>query len=80
MRQSLRRHKQNLLKQEAYKKLIKQIRKFVADKKPKEAQKLFPSLYRALDKAAKTNVIKKNKASRLKSRITRSLRTNQKKA
>ncbi|MBI2625592.1 30S ribosomal protein S20, partial [Candidatus Parcubacteria bacterium] len=31
---------------------------------------LLPQLYKTLDKAAKTNVITKNKASRLKSRIT----------
>jgi ribosomal protein S20 len=48
---------------------LKQFRKLVADKKAKEAKALIPSLYKALDKAAKRNFIKKNTASRYKSRI-----------
>jgi len=48
---------------------LKQFRKLVADKKAKEAKELIPSLYKALDKAAKRNFIKKNTASRYKSRI-----------
>ena len=37
------------------------------------AQKLFSELTSSLDKAAKTNVIHKNKASRLKSRLSKLL-------
>lgn len=74
LRQSLRRHKGNLLKKEAYKDVIKQIKKEVASGKIKDAEKLLPLLYKTLDKAAKTNVIKKNKAARLKSRTTKSIR------
>ena len=48
---------------------LKQFRKLVADKKAKEAKALIPSLYKALDKAAKRNFIKKNTAARYKSRI-----------
>ncbi len=48
---------------------LKQFRKLVADKKAKEAKALILSLYKALDKAAKRNFIKKNTASRYKSRI-----------
>jgi len=48
---------------------LKQFRKLVADKKVKEAKALIPTLYKALDKAAKRNFIKKNTASRYKSRI-----------
>ena len=40
-------------------------------KKDKEAEALLPKLYQALDKAAKIGVIKKNEASRKKSRLTR---------
>ena len=71
LRQSFRRRTINLKKKEAYKRLIRDIRKLAVDGKKDEAAKLLPSLYRALDKAAKTNVIKKNKAGRLKSRITK---------
>ena len=39
----------------------------VASGKKNEAAKLLPKVYKALDKAAKTNVIKRNKSARLKS-------------
>ena len=71
MRQSLKRRDRNLKKKEAFKVLIRDIRKFVAAKKKEEAKKLLSALYKALDKAAKTNVIKKNAAARNKSRMTR---------
>lgn len=71
LRQSERRRQRNLKKKEAYKRLIRDVRKFAAAGKTDEAKKILPSLYKALDKAAKTNVIKKNKAARLKSRLTK---------
>lgn len=48
---------------------LKQFRKFISEKKAKEAKALIPSIYKALDKAAKRKFIKKNTASRYKSRI-----------
>lgn len=74
LRQAWRRHIQNLKRQNDYKDMIKQIKKTIASGKNAEAEKLIPSLYQALDKAAKTNVIKKNKAARLKSRMVKSIR------
>lgn len=71
LRQSLRRRIKNLKRKEDYKRAVKEIRKFASAGKKEEAQKLIPQLYKTLDKAAKTNVIKKNKASRLKSRLTK---------
>ncbi|PIV42489.1 MAG: hypothetical protein COX92_00395 [Candidatus Nealsonbacteria bacterium CG_4_10_14_0_2_um_filter_40_15] len=38
-----------------------------------EVKKLLPQVYKLLDKAGKTGLIKKNTASRTKSRITRSI-------
>jgi len=70
LRQNIRRRAQNLRKKEAYKKAIKEYKKLVASKNLEEAKKYLAKVYEALDKAAKTNVIKKNKASRLKSRLT----------
>lgn len=70
-RQSKRRQVFNLRRKRAYKDALKDIKNLVAEKKKEEAAKLLPKLYKALDKAAKTNTIKKNKASRLKSRITK---------
>ena len=43
--------------------------------KTTEAQALLPGVYKALDKAAKTGVIKKNTADRKKSRLTILLKT-----
>lgn len=71
LRKSRRRRERNLIKIEAYKKLVAKYKKQVADKNFEEAKKLLPQVYKALDKAAKTNVIAKNKASRLKSRLAR---------
>lgn len=71
MRQSTRRKKQNLLKKEAYKGAVRDVKKMLASEKVEDARMLLPKLYKMLDKAAKTNVIKKNKADRLKSRITK---------
>lgn len=71
LRQSVRRHARNLKRKEAYKKLVGELRKMTTAGKTKEAKDLLPKLYAALDKAAKTNAVKKNKASRLKSRLSR---------
>ena len=75
LRQSGRRHARNLAKSNAYKKIVKDIKRLAAANKQADAQKLLPSLYASVDKAVKTNVIKKNKASRIKSRITKKLKT-----
>jgi ribosomal protein S20 len=48
---------------------LKNFRKLVVDKKIKEAKALIPTIYKALDKAAKRNYIKKNTAARYKSRV-----------
>ncbi len=70
LRQNVRRRRENLKRKEAYKKVVKDYRKLVAAKKNDEAKNYLTKVYQALDKAAKTNVIKKNKASRLKSRLS----------
>lgn len=69
LRQSKRRQKQNLKRKEAFRDALKKIKKLLSEKKVEEAKKLVPLAYKALDKAAKTNAIKKNTASRKKSRI-----------
>jgi small subunit ribosomal protein S20 len=74
LRQSLRRRARNLEKKEAFKNVLKEIRRLVEAKKIKEAEALVPGAYKALDKAAKTGVIKKNTASRKKSRLMKLLR------
>lgn len=74
LRQSKRRQIRNLKRKKAAKDIVKKIKKLIAAKKIKEAEKLIPLAYKAIDKAAKTGVIKKNAASRQKSRLMRLLR------
>lgn len=71
LRQSLRRKKRNLVYKNKIKDLQKQVKNLVSQKKIKEAKTLLPKIYKALDKAAKVGVIKKNAASRKKSRLTK---------
>ena len=71
IRQSTRRNKQNTVYKDNIKKLVKEARVLVAEKKETEAKKLLPQIYKALDKAAKVGVIKKNNADRRKSRLTK---------
>jgi small subunit ribosomal protein S20 len=70
IRQSARRKEQNIVYKDKIKKLVKEARSLVLAKKMAEAKKLLPAIYAAFDKAAKVGVIKKNNASRHKSRLT----------
>jgi len=69
-RQSLKRRARNLAYKRKIKRLVKNIKRLVSEKKIKEAKSLLPQIYKILDKAAKIGVIKKNTAARKKSRIT----------
>ncbi len=71
LRQSKKRKERNLPYKEKIKTLTKKVKGLIKEKKRKEAKSLLPRLYKALDKAAKRNVIKKGTASRKKSRITK---------
>ncbi|HHE76648.1 MAG TPA: 30S ribosomal protein S20 [Candidatus Parcubacteria bacterium] len=71
LRQSKKRRAENLVYRKGVKNLVKKIEAFVLDGKLEEAKSVLPKLYKYLDKAAKKNVIKKNTASRKKSRITK---------
>lgn len=73
LRQNLRRHTRNLAAKKILKEVIKAYKQMAAAKQTAEAQKQLSLVYKKLDKAAKTNLIKKNKAGRLKSRLTRLL-------
>jgi len=73
IRQSARRKEHNIIYKDKIKKLVKEALSLVAAKKQAEAQKLLPEIYKALDKAAKVGVIKKNNASRRKSRLTKAI-------
>ncbi len=73
LRQSLRRKKINLAKKTALKKILKEIRDLKSEGKTDEALKLLSQAYKKIDKAAKGGVIKKQNASRKKSRLIKLL-------
>lgn len=78
LRGSLRKKKVNDQKNKKMKDEIKKIERLVKEKKVDEARKLVSVVFKAIDKAAKTGVIKKNNASNKKSRVSKI--TNDKKA
>ena len=61
----------NFLKKREMRKILKEVLSLVTLKNKEEALKMLPKVYKVIDKAAKTNVIKDNTASRKKSRITK---------
>lgn len=71
LRQSERRKKENAKRKDTAKQVSKKIRALVAGGKKEEALALLPKAYKALDKAAKKHTLKKNTASRKKSRLTK---------
>ena len=73
LRQGKKRKAFNAKRKNNVKDLFKRVKSLIAEKKNEEAKKLLPVIYKALDKAVKTGVIKKNNASRRKSRIAKSL-------
>ncbi len=65
----------NLKKKRAMKALIKEVRELALKGKRKEAKELLPKTYKAIDKAAKGGIIKKENADRKKARLTKLLDT-----
>lgn len=73
LRQDRRRRSENLTKKKKIAELLKKIKKLAEQDKKEEARKLLPEYDKAVDKAAKANVIKENTAARKKSRARRLL-------
>lgn len=69
LRGSLKKRGYNIARKIQMKDAVKTVKKFVVDKTPEEAKKMMSSAYKAIDKAAKKGVIKKNTAARKKSRL-----------
>jgi len=78
LRQNRKKRKRNLNYKGKIKELTKEFHGLISKKKMNEAKKLLPKVYKILDKAAKVKTIKKNTASRKKSRIARLLQTKSK--
>lgn len=70
MRQNTKRRARNRAKKTAIRTCEKKIRKLTQEKNLDKAKETLGVFYSLLDKAAKTNLIHKNTASRKKSRLT----------
>jgi small subunit ribosomal protein S20 len=77
LRNSKRKRVNNLRNEKNLKNLLKEVETLISQKKTEEAKKLLPKVYKVLDKSAKTNLIKKNTASRKKSRIAKAIAKSQ---
>jgi small subunit ribosomal protein S20 len=73
LRQNIKRRKTNKLCKQKIKSMLKDARTLTGEKNGQAAAKNLPAIYKAIDKAAKSGVIKKNTAARKKSRITKFL-------
>jgi len=72
-RASLKKHVFNLRRKRVLTTTTKAVKKLVAAGDTKEASTSLSAAYKAIDKAAKRGVIKKNTASRKKSRLAKSI-------
>ena len=75
LRQSKKRAEKNLANKVEVKGLIRSIRKALEAKDLPKAEELVKATSKKLDKVAKTGYFKKNKSSRLKSRLMKKLNT-----
>ncbi len=73
-RVAARRYVFNARRKKTMKDEVRTVGKLVDTKKTADAEKALPALYKAIDKAAKNGTIKKNTASRMKSRMIQRLR------
>ncbi|MCD5396475.1 MAG: 30S ribosomal protein S20 [Candidatus Pacebacteria bacterium] len=73
LRKEKRRKARNLWHKKRIKETGLKIKKFIEAKNLKEAKKLLPLFYKFVDKAQKVGVLKKNTASRMKSKMAREL-------
>jgi len=76
LRQNRKKRLFNLRRIKKMKSLVKQVKDLLKGQKKEEALKILPQVYKAIDKAAKRGVIKKNTASRKKSRLTKAIEKN----
>jgi small subunit ribosomal protein S20 len=70
-KQSLVKYARNRAKKRAVKETVKEINNLASEGKKDEAAKQLPKAYKLIDKAAKVNIIHKNKAARKKSQLAK---------
>jgi small subunit ribosomal protein S20 len=74
LRASKKRFGQNTKLKKAFRDAVKRLGELAKAGKIDEAKKMFPTVQKALDKAAKSGVIAKNSAARKKSRLVKMLK------
>jgi small subunit ribosomal protein S20 len=74
LRQSTKRAERNAVLKNEMHSLRRRFRKHIESGEVKEAEAMIPELYKKLDKIAQKNIFKKNKSSRLKSRLVATLK------
>jgi small subunit ribosomal protein S20 len=74
LRQAKSREARNRKWKDAIRTAVKTVQKTVAAKKTEEAKKALSSAYKTIDKAAKKHILQKNRASRMKSRLAKSIK------
>jgi small subunit ribosomal protein S20 len=72
-RASLKKHVFNVRRKRVVTSTTKEVKKLIVAGSKKEADASLAAAFKALDKAAKTGVIKKNTASRKKSRLAKAV-------
>ncbi len=74
MKSSQKKAALNRKKKNEFKKAVKKTLSFIKNGKKKEAEKSLKITQKALDKAAKSGIIKKNNAARNKSRLVKRIK------
>jgi small subunit ribosomal protein S20 len=73
LRQDKKRHAHNLKLKDDLKKAVKKLRSLIAEKNKEEAKAFFKKLTSQLDRAIFKRIVHQNRASRLKSRLSKKL-------
>lgn len=73
LRSSSRKRVFNLRRKRTLADAVKNVQKHIAGKEMKDAEKSLSGVYKAIDKARKRGIIKKNTAARKKSRLARAI-------
>jgi len=79
LRSSARKSVFNARVKRAYKSAVKEIRDLISSGKTKEAKEKMPLVQKMIDKAVKKGIIRKNTASRTKSRIVKAIKKSESK-
>lgn len=74
LRQTKKKRGSNLRRIKTMKEVVKKLSKLAKEGKKDEARKLMPLAQKAIDKAKKRGVVKKNTAARKKSRLAKLLK------